>query len=69
MMIDRIDEDQPFTPSDYQTSETIRVPVERQVKFRHVKPVLDLVLTMVRCIYFAQTHLKSGHHPSILLTA
>lgn len=64
-MIDRIDEDQPFTPIDHQTSEIIRVPVERQVEFRDLKPVQDLVLTMVRCLYFAQTHLNSGNHPSI----
>ena len=65
-MIDRIDEDQPYTPSDHQASEIIRVPVERQVEFRDLKPVPDLVLTMVRCLYFAQTYLNSGNDPSNL---
>jgi len=60
-MIDRIDEDQPFTPNENQTSEIIRVPVERQVEFRDLKPVQDHVLTMVRCLYFAQTYLNSVH--------
>ena len=66
-MIDRIDEDQPFTSNENQTSEIIRVPVERQVEFRDLKPVQDHVLTMVRCLYFAQTYLNSGNPHSIFI--
>ncbi|CAF1130771.1 unnamed protein product, partial [Didymodactylos carnosus] len=36
-----------------------RVPVERQVEFREFKPVDDQIISMVRCLYFAQTHLTS----------
>lgn len=64
-MIDRIDEDQPFNPTDRHTAEIIRVPVERQVEFRDLKPVQDHVLSMVRCLHFARTYLNSGKEHQI----
>ena len=55
----RMDENNPLSPTNMHLEEVIRVPVERQVEFRDLKPVDDQVASMVRCLYFAKTYLNS----------
>jgi lethal(2) giant larvae protein len=56
----RIDEANSLVSTSNRFDETVRVPVERQVEFRDLKPIQEYIASMVRCLYFAKTHLSSG---------
>ena len=64
----RIDENLPFaltTTTTTHADEILRVPVERQVEFREFKQTEDQIISMVRCFYFARTHLNSGAYSDV----